>query len=100
MILFKRWRLITVSYLPGQKGEVKMELKFLYPYKMMQKYIGNVGRVQNAWGEIMIALPFAGYYFGSKIVSSFMERHTDIGFVDLIKIPHQTIFNESIYGNE
>jgi len=44
--------------------------------------------------------PFAGYYFGSGIVSSFMERHTNIGFIDLIKIPHQTIFNESIYSNK
>ncbi len=35
-------------------------------------------------------------HIGSKIASSFMERHTDIGFIDLIKIPHQTIFNESI----
>ncbi|PNT92452.1 hypothetical protein [Clostridium thermosuccinogenes] len=32
-----------------------MELKFLYPYKMMQNYIDNVGKVQNAWEEIMIA---------------------------------------------
>ncbi|WP_161496422.1 hypothetical protein [Clostridium thermosuccinogenes] len=32
-----------------------MELKFLYPYKMMQNYIDNVGKAQNAWKEIMIA---------------------------------------------
>ncbi len=32
-----------------------MELKFLFPYKMLRKYIDSVGKVQNAWEEIMIA---------------------------------------------
>lgn len=41
--------------------------------------------------------PFAGYYFGSKIVKSFMEKHSGIDFNDLIKIPHQTIFNGSVF---
>lgn len=41
--------------------------------------------------------PFAGYYFGSMIVSSFMKRYPDISFNDMIKIPHQTIFNESSF---
>ncbi|WP_105615056.1 DUF2268 domain-containing putative Zn-dependent protease [Vallitalea okinawensis] len=43
--------------------------------------------------------PSAGYYFGSKIVKSFMEKYPDLSFKELIKVPHQTIFDKSSFSD-
>lgn len=88
------------NYQPSwHKGVTKENEQFTW--EKYKKVLYEVGSPQEQekymFGSKELGIPpFAGYYFGSKIVSSFMERHKNIGFNDLIKIPHQTIFSESI----
>lgn len=56
--------------------------------KQLEKYM---------FGSKELRIPSgAGYYFGSKIVSSYMKTHPNISFSQLIEVPHQTIFDESL----
>ncbi len=72
-------------------------------WEKLKKVLYEVGSPQEQ-GKYMFGSkelgipPFAGYYFGSRIVNSYMERHKGIGFKDLIKIPHQAIFDGSMFG--
>lgn len=51
--------------------------------------------VKYMFGSKKDGIPYcAGYYFGGKIVRGFMDKNPHITFKEMIKIPHQIIFNE------
>ena len=87
-----------------------MELKFLFPYKMLRKYIDSVESTKGMGRNNDCPILEANRRMGRRSCD-FMKpaQIKDDSIIKnklknlkpwiYLKIPHQTIFNESIYSN-
>jgi uncharacterized protein YjaZ len=65
-------------------------------YRAVLYNIAGPGNSGNIFGDEKSGIPrFAGYYFGCRIVRSFMDRNPGLSFEELMKIPHDTIYKGS-----
>lgn len=81
-----------------------MKLKFLYPYKEMQKYYESISKTQNAWEEIMVApywgqiAEWAGNSCDFMKPASIKDKKNIIKQIEIYKTLDLSYFEETFNG--